>query len=245
VLLIPAIDLKDGRCVRLRQGRMEDTTVFSDDPVETAGRWVAAGARRLHLVDLNGAFAGQPVNGGVIGAIAAAHPQVPIQVGGGIRDRAAIESYLSAGADRVVLGTGAMRSPRLVQESCRAFPGRIAVAIDARDGMVAVEGWAQTTATRAVDLARGLEQTGVAAINFTDIHRDGMQTGPNVDATRQLARAVSVPVVASGGVSSLEDIRRLLPLEADGVVGIITGRALYAGSVRLADAIALARGAGP
>lgn len=225
--------------MRLLQGRKEDETVFSDDPVAMAQRWENEGAERIHVVDLDGAFTKKPKNLPVIEQIIR-NTTVAVQVGGGIRTRNAIEHYLEAGADRVIIGTEAIRNPAMVVESCNDHPNRIVVAIDAREGMVAIEGWVQTTRTSAVELARQFEATGVAAINFTDIHRDGMQTGPNIEETRKLAQAVSIPVVASGGVSSLQDIRRLLPLESAGVVGVITGKALYTGSVRLADAIALA-----
>ncbi len=200
MLLIPAIDLKDGRCVRLRQGRMEDETIFADDPVEMAGRWAAAGARRLHLVDLNGAFAGAPVNGAAIRAIAAAHPELPIQVGGGIRDEATIAAYLAAGVRWCIIGTQAVKEPAFVARACQAFPGHVIVGLDARDGQVAIQGWAELTPHRVEDLARRFEGDGVSAIVYTDIGRDGMMTGPNVEATRALARAIRIPVIASGGI---------------------------------------------
>lgn len=246
MLLIPAIDLKDGRCVRLRQGRMDDETVFSDDPVAMAGRWVGEGARRLHLVDLNGAFAGEPVNGSAIRAIAAAHPGLPIQVGGGIRDEATISAYLDAGVSYCIIGTQAVREPDLVGRACRAFPGRIIVGLDAKDGEVAIEGWAKLTGLRVEDLARRFADDGVAAIVYTDIGRDGMLVGPNVEATRALAEAVPVPIIASGGITDLGDIRALCAVAASGIVGAITGRAIYEGTLdfadgqRLADALATA-----
>ena len=248
MLLIPAIDLKDGRCVRLRQGRMEDETVFSDDPVEMAGRWVGEGARRLHLVDLNGAFAGEPVNGAAIRAIAAAFPELPIQVGGGIRDEATVAAYLDAGATYCILGTQAVAEPAFVARACRAFPGRIMVGLDARDGQVAIKGWAELTPYRVDELARRFEGDGVCAIVYTDIGRDGMLSGPNIAATRALAEAVATPIVASGGITHLDDIRALaLAARQDGpggIVGAITGRAIYEGTLdfgagqRLADAMA-------
>jgi phosphoribosylformimino-5-aminoimidazole carboxamide ribotide isomerase len=244
VLLIPAIDLKDGRCVRLRQGRMDDETVFSDDPVAMAGRWVGEGARRLHLVDLNGAFAGEPVNGAAIRAIAAAYPGLPIQVGGGIRDEATIAAYLAAGVSYCIIGTQAVREPELVGRACRAFPGRIIVGLDAKDGEVAIEGWARLTGLRVDDLARRFADDGVAAIVYTDIGRDGMLVGPNVEATRVLAEAVPVPIIASGGITDLGDIRALCAVAGSGIVGAITGRAIYEGTLdfaegqRLADAMA-------
>jgi phosphoribosylformimino-5-aminoimidazole carboxamide ribotide isomerase len=193
LLLIPAIDLKDGRCVRLRQGRMDDETVFADDPVQMAGRWVAAGARRLHLVDLNGAFAGEPVNGAAIRAIAAAHPDLPIQVGGGIRDEATIAAYLEAGVQWCIIGTQAVKEPEFVARACRAFPGQIIVGLDAKEGQVAIKGWAEITDHRVADLARRFQDDGVSAIVYTDIGRDGMMTGPNVAATRALAEAIRIP----------------------------------------------------
>jgi len=241
VLLIPAIDLKDGRCVRLRQGRMEDETVFSDDPVEMAGRWVREGARRLHLVDLNGAFAGMPVNGGAIRAIAAAYPDLPIQVGGGIRDESTIAIYLEAGVSYCIVGTQAVKEPELVARACRSFPGRIIVGLDAKDGQVAIQGWAELTEHRVDELARRFEGDGVSAIVYTDIGRDGMLNGPNVAATRALAEAIRTPVIASGGITNLEDIRALAEVAGSGIIGAITGRAIYEGTLdfaagqRLAD----------
>ena len=240
MLLIPAIDLKDGRCVRLRQGRMEDETVFSDDPVQMAGRWVTAGARRLHLVDLNGAFAGEPVNGAAVRAIAAAYPELPIQVGGGIRDLATIAAYLDAGVRYCIIRTQAVKEPELVGEACRAFPGHVIVGLDARDGQVAIKGWAELTEHRVEGLARRFEDDGVAAIVYTDIGRDGMMTGPNVAATRALAEAVSVAVIASGGNTDLEDVRALCAVAGSGIVGAITGRAIYEGTLDFAAGQALA-----
>ena len=238
--IIPAIDVKAGRCVRLLQGRKEDETVFSDDPAATARRWVSEGAELLHVIDLDGAFEKRPCNLDSIRTIVAAVP-IPVQVGGGIRQAATIEKYFDIGVGRVILGTEAIRNPRLVEDACRAFPGRIVVGIDSRGGKVAIEGWVETTAVTAVELARRFEDCGVAAINFTDIQRDGMQSGPNLEETRRLAEVVSIPVVASGGVSGLEDIRNLLALEPFGVTGVITGKALYTGSLNLREAILLAR----
>lgn len=240
MIVIPAIDIKQGRCVRLLQGRMDAETVFSDNPAAMAVKWAQLGAERIHVVDLDGAVSKEPVHFETVHAI---HQSVsiPIQIGGGIRDMKTISRYLDAGIDRVIIGTEAIRNPELVREACRRYPGRIVVGIDARNGKVAIEGWTQTTETEAVDLARSLEDCGVAAIHFTDIHRDGMQTGPNVAETRKLAEAISIPVIASGGVSTIEDIRRLLPLEAVGVVGVITGRALYAGTLDLQEAIRVAK----
>lgn len=235
MLLIPAIDLKDGKCVRLRQGRMEDETVFADDPVAMAARWVEAGARRLHLVDLNGAFAGQPMNGDAIRAIAAAYPELPIQVGGGIRDERTIAAYLDAGVSWCIIGTQAVKEPELVGRACRAFPGNIIVGLDAKDGQVAINGWAVVTDHRVEDLARRFEGDGVDAIVYTDIGRDGMLTGPNVEATRRLADAVAVPIIASGGITDLDDIRALMAVADSGIIGAITGRAIYEGTLDFAE----------
>ncbi len=235
MLLIPAIDLKDGQCVRLRQGRMDDDTVFSNDPPAMARRWLDAGARRLHLVDLNGAFAGEPVNGTAIRHIAAASPELPIQVGGGIRDEATIEAYLEAGVSYCIVGTQAVREPAFVARACRAFPGRVIVGLDAKDGMVAVSGWAQITDHRVIDLARRFEDDGVSAIVYTDIGRDGMLSGPNVGATAALANAVRVPVIASGGITNLADIRALCEAETENILGAITGRAIYEGTLDFAE----------
>ena len=240
MILYPAIDLKDGACVRLYKGDMERATVFGDDPAAQARAFVAAGCEWLHLVDLNGAFAGAPVNGAAVEAILAA-TDVPAQLGGGIRDMATIEGWLGKGLARVILGTVAVRDPDLVRQAAKAFPGQVAVGIDARDGMVAVEGWAETTDVTATDLARRFEDAGVAAIIYTDIDRDGAMQGPNVAATAALAHAVSIPVIASGGVSSLGDLRELRDCGAP-LDGAISGRALYDGTIDLAEAVALLRG---
>lgn len=234
MLLIPAIDLKDGACVRLRQGRMDDDTVFSDNPVEMAGKWVAAGGRRLHLVDLNGAFAGEPVNGEVIRAIAKQYPDVPIQVGGGIRDEATIQAYLDAGVTYCIIGTQAVKDPDFVARACAAFPGHVMVGLDAKDGMVAINGWAEVTDIQVIDLARRFENDGVAAIIYTDIGRDGMLQGPNVEATAALANAVNIPIIASGGITDINDIRALCEADSDNITGAITGRAIYEGTLDLA-----------
>lgn len=238
MLVIPAIDLKDGQCVRLRQGRMDDATVFSDDPLAMAAHWVEQGARRLHLVDLNGAFAGTPINGEAVRAIARAHPQLPVQIGGGIRRAETIEAYLQAGVRYVIVGTRAVREPEFVARTCREFPGRIIVGIDARAGRVATDGWAEVTEVRAVDLARRFAADGVSAIVYTDIERDGMMGGVNVDATLAVA-AAGIPVIASGGVTDLDDIRALKAVAARGILGAITGRAIYEGTLDLAAAQAL------
>ena len=239
MMIIPAVDIKDGRCVRLLQGEMDKETVFSDNPAAMAQRWEAMGAELVHLVDLNGAVDKKPRNLSTIETILAG-VRVPIQLGGGIRDMATIETYINKGVARIVLGTEAIRNPDLVVQAARAFPQCIVVGIDARNGYVAIEGWTETTGTSAVDLARRFEDIGIAAINFTDIHRDGMQSGPNIEATRQLAEAVAIPVVASGGVSTIDDIKNLLPLASVGVQGVITGKALYSGSLDLRAAITLA-----
>lgn len=236
MLIIPAIDLKDGKCVRLRQGRMEDDTVFSDDPVSMAKRWVDAGARRLHLVDLNGAFEGVPVNGGVVRAITQAFPDLPVQVGGGIRDAETIESYLKAGVEYCIIGTKAVREPEFVERVCKQFPGHIIVGIDAKDGMVAVEGWAEISDVKAVNLARRFENAGVSAIVYTDISRDGMMQGVNAEATAALAESISIPVVASGGITNMDDIHRLLKVTDSGIDSAITGRAIYEGTLDFAEA---------
>ncbi len=238
MLMIPAIDLKDGQCVRLRQGRMDDATVFSDDPVAMAAHWVAQGARRLHLVDLNGAFAGAPVNGDAVRAIARAQGALPIQIGGGIRSADTIEAYLQAGVRYVILGTKAVKDPDFVTRMCREFPGRIIVGIDASAGLVATDGWAEVSEVKAVDLARRFAADGVSAIVYTDIQRDGMMQGVNVAATVAVAEA-GIPVIASGGVTNLEDIRALKAVAAQGILGAITGRAIYEGTLDLAAAQAL------
>jgi phosphoribosylformimino-5-aminoimidazole carboxamide ribotide isomerase len=240
MIIIPAIDLKDGRCVRLLQGRMHDATVYSDDPVGVARRWASEGAEWLHVVDLDAAVAGASRNRECIARIVQA-TGVPVQVGGGLRTAADVEACLSVGVRRAIIGTAAAEDSALLQTVCRRHPGRIAVGIDARDGRVATHGWTRTTDIPAVDLARAVEDAGAAAIIFTDIHRDGMQGGPNIEETGRIAAAVSLPVIASGGVGSLEHIRALLPLEAVGVVGVITGKALYSGAISFGEARALAR----
>jgi phosphoribosylformimino-5-aminoimidazole carboxamide ribotide isomerase len=237
MILYPAIDLKDGACVRLLRGEMEAATVFGTDPAAQARAFQDAGCRWLHLVDLNGAFAGAPVNGAAVERILAA-VTAPVQLGGGIRDRATIEAWLEKGVRRVILGTAALRDPELVRQAAAAHPGRVAVGIDARDGRVAVEGWAETSDVTALDLARRFEDAGVAAIIYTDIERDGAMQGPNVAATAALARAVSIPVIASGGVSSMDDLRALKASGAP-LDGAISGRALYEGKLDLAEAVAL------
>jgi len=235
MLLIPAIDLKDGKCVRLRQGRMDDDTVFSEDPVAMAVRWVEAGAERLHLVDLDGAVNGRPVNAEVIHRIAEALPQVSIQVGGGIRDDDTIQSYLDAGVNYVIIGTSAVNQPHFVADVCLQFPGHIIVGLDVRDGKVAIDGWSKLSHHDVIDLAQHFERDGVEAIIYTDISRDGMMQGFNVEATLNLARAITIPVIASGGVSSKKDIEALLSVAHEGVVGAVIGRALYEGTLDFAE----------
>ena len=239
MLIIPAIDLKDGQCVRLKQGRMEDSTVFSSDPAAVAKQWVDAGCRRLHLVDLNGAFAGEPVNGEVVRAIASAYPALPIQIGGGIRDLETISAYLSAGVEFVIIGTMAVREPAFVTAACEAFPGHVIVGIDAKDGWVATDGWASVSEVQAIDLARQFAQAGVSEIVYTDIARDGMMQGVNVEATLTLAKATPIPVIASGGISHIDDIQRLVEHAHEGISGAITGRAIYEGALDFAEAQAL------
>ncbi|RKQ95756.1 1-(5-phosphoribosyl)-5-[(5-phosphoribosylamino)methylideneamino] imidazole-4-carboxamide isomerase [Kushneria sinocarnis] len=236
MLVIPAIDLKDGQCVRLRQGRMNEATSYGDDPVAMAARWVEAGARRLHLVDLNGAFAGSPVNAEAINAIAAEFPDLPIQIGGGIRSRETIARYLDAGVSWVIIGTRAVQDPDFVTAMCREFPGHIIVGIDARDGHVATDGWEEVSSVRAVDLARRFASDGVSAIVYTDISRDGMMQGVNIEATVEMASHGGVPVIASGGVTSLDDIQQLADVAPSGILGAITGRAIYEGRLDLAEA---------
>ena len=236
MLIIPAIDLKDGQCVRLRQGLMDDSTVFSDDPVAMAVRWVEAGCRRLHLVDLNGAFAGEPVNGGVVTAITKAFPELPVQIGGGIRDLETIEHYIRAGVSYVIIGTKAVKEPEFVAQACAAFPGKIIVGLDARDGFVATDGWAEVSQVQAADLARRFDADGVSAIVYTDIARDGMMQGVNIEATVAMADASSSHVIASGGITNLDDIRALNAVAASGIVGAISGRAIYEGTLDVSEA---------
>jgi phosphoribosylformimino-5-aminoimidazole carboxamide ribotide isomerase len=242
VLIIPAIDLKDGRCVRLKQGDMKTATVFSDDPVAMAKHWAAQGARRLHIVDLNGAIAGRPKNEKVIREmIAAVGEKVPIQLGGGIRDLDAIEAYIDAGVTYVIIGTAAVKNPGFLSDACYAFPGHVIAGLDAKDGKVAVEGWSKMTGHDVIDLAKKFEEYGVESIIYTDIGRDGMMSGINVDATLKLAQALKTPIIASGGLNSIKDIEsicaRLVP---EGIIGAIAGRALYEGKIELKAAQAAA-----
>lgn len=238
MILFPAIDLKDGACVRLKLGLMEEATVFNTDPGAQARSFAEAGCAWIHVVDLNGAFAGKPVNAAAVEGILKA-VAVPVQLGGGIRDMATIEGWLERGVRRVILGTVALKNPDLVREACRRFPGRVAVGIDAKGGRVAVEGWAETSDVTVLDLARKFEDAGVAALIYTDIDRDGVLAGPNVEATAALSRAISIPVIASGGVSSLDDLRALKAARAPGIVGVISGRAIYDGRIDVAQAVAL------
>ena len=220
MLLIPAIDLKDGKCVRLRQGRMDDETIFSDDPVAMAGTWVDAGARRLHIVDLNGAFAGEPVNSEVIHRIAEAYPDLPLQVGGGIRDEETVQSYLNAGVSFVIIGTKAVTTPHFVSDVCVEFPGHIIVGLDAKDGKVAIDGWSKLSHHNVIDLAQEFEEDGVEAIIYTDIGRDGMMKGVNIEATVALAQAIHIPIIASGGIANIDDIRALVAVQNEGISGV-------------------------
>jgi phosphoribosylformimino-5-aminoimidazole carboxamide ribotide isomerase len=229
MLIIPAIDLKDGQCVRLRQGLMDDSTVFSDDPCEMAAKWVSEGARRLHLVDLNGAFEGKPVNAESINKITKAFPDLPVQIGGGIRDLNIASTYIEMGISYLIIGTMAVTHPQFVSELCREFPGKIIVGLDANNGLVATDGWAKQTDMHVVDLSKRFEQNGVSSIIYTDIARDGMMQGVNVEATADLARQTSIPIIASGGITNLDDIAGLLHHAKEGIIGAITGRAIYEG----------------
>lgn len=236
MLLIPAIDIKDGQCVRLRQGIMEDKTVFSDDPVAMASRWIEAGAKRIHIVDLDGAVQGKPVNKHIVQAICQQYPDVPIQLGGGIRDEDTIAAYIDAGVSYCILGSKAVRDPHFVEEMCLEFPGHIIAGLDVKDGRVAVQGWAKLSSHTAENLAKRFEKDGVAAIVYTDITKDGMMKGVNVESTVALAQQTRVPVIASGGVTSLDDIKALMEVREEGIGGAIIGRALYEGTIDLQEA---------
>lgn len=240
MLLIPAIDLKEGRCVRLRQGRMEDETIFSDDPLAVAARWVEAGAKRLHIVDLDGAFAGKPRNAETIRKIAEAWPGLPIQAGGGIRDKETVDNYLDAGVRYVIIGTRAVTAPHFVADLCAEFPGHIIVGLDARSGKLALDGWSRLSGHDTIDVARRFEQEGVEAIVYTDISRDGMMTGIDADAVATVARAITIPVIAAGGIHTIDDIRALCQVAGEGIVGAITGRAIYEGTLDFAEGRRLA-----
>jgi len=241
MLLIPAIDLKDGQCVRLKQGLMNEATVFSDDPVKVAVHWRDQGARRLHLVDLNGAFAGKPKNLAVIRDILAeVGSDMPVQLGGGIRDLDTIDAYLDMGLHYVIVGTAAVKTPGFLRDACDAFPDRVIVGLDAKDGRVAIDGWAKITPHNVIDLARRFEDYGVVSVIYTDIGRDGMLNGVNIEATVKLAQALHIPVIASGGLTNLDDVRKLSEVEHEGIEGAITGRAIYEGSINFAEAQTLA-----
>ncbi len=245
MLLIPAIDLKDGKCVRLRQGRMDDDTEYSDDPVAVARRWVEAGARRLHIVDLDGASSGKPVHTEIVHEIAETFPGLPIQIGGGIRDEDTVQSYLEAGVSFVIVGTKAVTAPHFVADICLEFPSHIIVGLDVREGRVAIDGWSKLSRHNAIELAEQFEHDGVAAIVYTDISKDGMMQGVNVSATVELARALAIPVIASGGISTMDDVRALCEVAGEGIEAAITGRAIYEGSIDFAAAQQLADSLAP
>ncbi|OGT66273.1 MAG: 1-(5-phosphoribosyl)-5-[(5-phosphoribosylamino)methylideneamino]imidazole-4-carboxamide isomerase [Gammaproteobacteria bacterium RIFCSPLOWO2_01_FULL_47_190] len=240
MLLIPAIDIKGGRCVRLRQGQMDQETVYGENPLNMAERWIGAGARRLHIVDLDGAIAGKPENADVIHEIAAAWPEIPIQVGGGIRDEDTIQTYLDVGVSYVIVGTKAVTTPHFVSDICLEFPGHIIVGLDAKNGRLATNGWSKLSHHGVIDMAKRFEDDGVAAIIFTDIGRDGMMNSVNVDATVELCKEVTVPIIASGGITNMDDIRALCKAAAEGIAGAITGRAIYEGTLDFAAAQKLA-----
>jgi len=241
MLIIPAIDIKDGHCVRLKQGDMNDATVYSEDPAGMARHWLAQGARRLHLVDLNGAVAGKPKNEAVIRSmVAGVGEAIPVQLGGGIRDLDTIERYLDAGVSYVIIGTAAVKNPGFLQDACTAFPGHVIVGLDAKEGKVAVDGWSKMTGHDVIDLAKKFEDYGVESVVYTDIGRDGMLTGVNVEATVKLARALRIPVIASGGLTGIEDVKALCEVEFEGITAVITGRALYQGTIDFKHAQATA-----
>jgi len=236
VLIIPAVDIKGGKCVRLEQGYMDRETIFSDYPEEMALQWERRGAKRLHLVDLDGAVQGTPHSKNVLRSVVDT-VSIPVQLGGGIRDLDTIEAYINLGIDQLIIGTGAYKNPDLVELACKRYPGRIILGIDSKDGYVSVEGWTEPTSILAIDLAKRFEDMEISSIVFTDIRRDGMKRGPNIDATKGFAAAINVPVIAAGGISSIKDIEGMVKLEEDGVKGVIIGRALYDGSIRLEEAI--------
>jgi len=240
MLIIPAIDIKDGQCVRLEQGDMQRATIFSSQPGETARRWKDLGCQRLHVVDLNGAFAGKPKNEGAIKEIIAQMGDIPVQLGGGIRDLDTIERYLDDGVTYIVIGTAAVKNPGFLHEACDAFPGHIIVALDAKDGKVATDGWSKLSGHDVIDLAVRFQNYGVEAVLYTDIGRDGMMTGVNIDATVKLAKALTVPVIASGGLNDLADVKKLKLVESEGIMGVITGRAIYEGKLDFQAALTLA-----
>ena len=240
MLIIPAIDLKDGKCVRLRQGRMEDVTVFSDNPLDMATQWVEAGAKRLHIIDLDGAAAGNPINARVIHQIAEEYPDIPIQVGGGIRDADTVQAYLEIGVQYTIIGTKAVSAPHFVNDLCLEFPGHIIVGLDAKNGKVATNGWSKLSNHDVIDLARRFEHDGVAAIIYTDISRDGMMQGVNMESIVNMAQEINIPVIAAGGVTTLDDIRALCAVAEEGIEGVIVGRALYEGTIDLVEAYRIA-----
>ena len=240
MIVIPAVDLKDGKCVRLSQGRMDQESVYSENPVQMAKHWESKGAARLHVVDLNGAVTGKPFHRSLIEEITKAL-KIPVEVGGGIRDLETIKNYFSSGVEWIILGTAALSNRRLVEEACHRFPGKVILGIDAKKGRVAIQGWNEIASVEAIDLARKFEGAGVSAIIFTDVERDGMGTGLNWEETKALARETSIPVIASGGVSKIEEIERLKKLEPEGIIGVIVGRALYTGKIDLEEAIQLAK----
>ena len=235
MLLIPAIDIKDGKCVRLRQGDMNQSTVFSDDPVAMAARWVEEGARRIHIVDLDGAVQGEPVNADLIHEIVENHPEVPVQVGGGIRNEDTVDIYIQAGVRYVIIGTQAINEPHLISDLCAEFPTHVIVGLDARDGKIATEGWSKLSKHDAIDMAQHFDNDGVEAIIYTDIARDGMMQGVNIEATVALAESVNIPVIASGGIKNIENVRKLAEASGSGIVGAITGRAIYEGDMDFAE----------
>ena len=239
MLLIPAIDIKNGKCVRLRQGNMSDETVYNNDPVAMATKWVDIGAKRLHIIDLDGAVSGRPVNADIIHDIAEEHPDIEIQAGGGIRDEDTIQTYLDVGVNYVIIGTRAVTTPHFVSDICLEFPGHVIVGLDAKNGKLATNGWSKLSHHDVIDIAQRFEQDGVSAIIFTDIGRDGMMTSVNIETSVQLARSVTIPVIASGGVKDLDDIKALCSVAAEGIAGAITGRAIYEGNLDLEEALAL------
>ncbi len=240
MLIIPAIDIKDGKCVRLEQGDMNRETTYSDDPAAMAGHWIEQGARRIHIVDLDGASQGRPVNANIVHKIAKSHPEVPIQIGGGIRNEETVAAYIRAGVEYVIIGTQAVREPQMIDDLCNKFPGQVIVGLDAHDGKIAIEGWSEISGHSAIDLARNFEHAGVDSIVYTDISRDGMLQGVNISATATLAGAITIPVIASGGVTNLDDIRLLAEDSGSGIIGAITGRAIYEGTLDFNAAQALA-----
>lgn len=240
MLLIPAIDIKDGQCVRLRQGKMDDKTIFADDPLTAAAQWVEAGAKRLHIVDLDGANEGKPISANIVKRICQAYPDLPVQIGGGIRDEDTVQAYLDAGVQYVIIGTKAVNEPHFVSDLCVEFPGHVIIGLDAKDGKLAVDGWSKLSKHDLIDLAQHFESDGVNSIIYTDISRDGMLTGLNIEATQTLAEAITIPVIAAGGVTNLDDIKQLGAIAGSGVLGAITGRAIYEGTLDFCEGQRLA-----